>query len=154
MIRVRKAGASDIDAVAEIEERQFLHPWKRSYLIDELSHDISYFYVAEDETAKGVVGYIIFWIIEEMLELHHIAVPGKYKKKGIGKELFLFMLKTAEQNNVEEIFLEVRKSNAEAVAFYESFDFELVGVRKNYYSSPPGDALIYKWTARGNIKVQ
>ena len=108
---LRKAEASDIDAIVEIEERQFLHPWKSSYLIDELSHDISYFYVAEDETVKEVAGYIIFWLIEDMMELHHIAVSDNYKKKGVGKELFLFMLKTAQQNKVEKIFLEVRKSN-------------------------------------------
>ena len=141
---IRKARTGDIEAIMEIEDRQFLHPWKKKYFIAEISHDISYFYVAEDERTKEILGYIIFWIIEEMLELHHIAVSGRHKRKGIGKQLFYFMLKTGEQEKVEEIFLEVRTSNIEAITFYESFGFKLVGTRKDYYNNPREDALIYK----------
>ena len=80
------------------------------------------------------------------MELHTIAVSKKHKQKGIGKRLFLFMMETAKKKKVEEIFLEVRCSNTEAIAFYESFHFQQVGVRKGYYSSPREDALIYKLT--------
>jgi ribosomal-protein-alanine N-acetyltransferase len=143
-IRIRKAEANDISAIAGIEQQQFPHPWKKSYLIAELSHDISYFYVAEDTVGSRVAGYIIFWIVEDLLELHKIVSAENYKRKGIGKKLFLFMVEIAKQKEVKEVFLEVRKSNTEAIKFYESFHFELAGTRKDYYQDPMEDALIYR----------
>jgi len=143
-IRIRKAGANDIDAIADIEQQRFPHAWKKSYLLDELSHDISYFYVAEDIVSSRVAGYIIFWIIEDLVELHKIVSAGNYQRKGIGKKLFLFMMEIAGQKKAKEVFLEVRKSNTEAIKFYESFHFELAGTRKDYYQDPTEDALIYR----------
>jgi ribosomal-protein-alanine N-acetyltransferase len=143
-IRIRKARLDDIDAIATIEEQWFPHPWKKKYLTDELAHDISYFYVAEDILTHRMAGYIIFWIIEDLLELHKIVTKGNYQRKGIGKKLFLFMLEMAKQKKVKEIFLEVRKSNTAAIEFYESFHFELAGIRKAYYQDPVEDALVYR----------
>jgi ribosomal-protein-alanine N-acetyltransferase len=143
-IRIRKVEANDISAIANIEQQRFPNPWKKSYLMDELSHDISYFYVAEDTVGSQVAGYIIFWIVEDLLELHKIVSAENYKRKGIGKKLFLFMVEIAKQKKVKEVFLEVRKSNTEAIKFYESFHFELAGTRKDYYQDPMEDALIYR----------
>lgn len=54
------------------------------------------------------------------------------------------MVEIAKQKEVKEVFLEVRKSNTEAIKFYESFHFELAGTRKDYYQDPMEDALIYR----------
>ena len=143
-IRIRRARSRDIDPVLAIEEEQFSHPWKKKFFTGELTHNISFFYVAEDTDSSEVAGYIIFWIIEETLELHDIAVKGAYKKRGIGAQLMRFMFETARARGVEEMFLEVRKSNREAITFYERFDFKLIGERKDYYADPVEDALIYK----------
>jgi ribosomal-protein-alanine N-acetyltransferase len=143
-IRIRKTRAEDIETVYAIELEQFSHPWKKKFFLSELSHDISFFHVAEEADSGEMAGYIIFWIVEETLELHDIAVKGTFKKKGIGSLLMQFMFDTAAARGVEEMFLEVRKSNHEAISFYEKFDFKLVGERKNYYSDPQEDALIYK----------
>lgn len=142
-LRIRKARSGDIDPVFSIELEQFPHPWKKKFFSSELTHNISYFYVAEDTDSKEVAGYIIFWIIEETLELHDIAVKGTYKKKGIGARLMSFMFETADAGGVEEMFLEVRKSNKEAITFYEKFNFKQIDERKNYYSDPVEDALVY-----------
>ena len=142
-LRIRKTKISDIKGIVNIENQRFPHPWKKKYFTAELDHDIAYFYVAEDKETDRIAGYIIFWIIADLLELHKIATAEEYEKKGVGKELFLFMLETAAQKKVAEIFLEVRRSNVGAVKWYESFAFQCVGVRKGYYSDPAEDALIY-----------
>ena len=104
-----------------IKQEQFLNSWKKDFFYDEISLDISYFYMAEDTETNEIRGYIIFWIIEEILELHDMAVIEKHKKKGIGSFMMNFMLETARARKVEELFLEVRKSNLEAIKFYEKF---------------------------------
>lgn len=107
--------------------------------------------MAEDTETSEIRGYIIFWIIEETLELHDMAVIEKHKKKGIGSFMMNFMLETARAWKVEELFLEVRKSNLEAIKFYEKFNFKQIGVRKDYYKNPKEDALVYGLTIPDNI---
>jgi ribosomal-protein-alanine N-acetyltransferase len=146
-IFLRKAKFDDIDRIIEIETEQFLHPWKRSAFVNELTHDIAWFYVAEctlPGKGKTVAGYIIFWVFGDTMELHDIAVAGDQKRKGIGKRLYELMMETARKKNVEEIFLEVRQSNDEAIAFYYNMGFQQVGMRKNYYSQPTENALIFR----------
>ena len=134
----------DINGILEIENHQFTHPWQRKQFTPELTHDIAYFYVAQENTTGTLAGYIIFWVIQDMIELHNIAVSAQFKKKGIGKKLMHFMLETAQQQKVKEIFLEVRQSNTEAIPFYEAFHFSVVATRQNYYTEPTEDAIIYK----------
>lgn len=143
-IRIRKAKSRDIETVAEIEQQVYQHPWKKHYFTGELDHDISFFHVAQEEESNRIVGYIIFWIVEETMELHNIAVAPQFKKKGIGQQLMQFMTATAKEKKVEEIFLEVRASNRRAIEVYEGFGFERSSVRKNYYNKPREDAVIYK----------
>jgi len=100
--------------------------------------------VAEDRITNEIIGYIIFWIIGETLELHDIAVRGKQKKKGIGFLMMKVMLEIARARKVEELFLEVRKSNVEAIRFYEKFNFKQIGIRKDYYQNPVEDALVFR----------
>ena len=40
------------------------------------------------------------------------------------------------------VLLEVRKSNASAIRFYEGFGFKVLGERKDYYSNPIEDAFV------------
>jgi len=141
---IRKVCAEDIPTVVAIENQQFLHPWKEKLFTSELYHNISYFYLLEDTSSKTVIGYIIFWLIEDMIELHNIAVERDYKKKGLGKKLLEFMLDIGKQKKVKEIFLEVRVSNAEGIGFYEGNGFKRIDIRKDYYSSPTEDAAIYR----------
>jgi [ribosomal protein S18]-alanine N-acetyltransferase len=142
-ILVRKAKPADIDPVYYIKQEQFSNPWKKQLFYDELDHDIAFFYVTEDTASHEIIGYIIFWIIQETMELHDIAVIEKYKKKGIGSQLLDFMMEIARARQVEEIFLEVRQSNTPAITLYEKYHFKRIDVRKNYYTEPVEDAAIY-----------
>ncbi|MCK5058983.1 MAG: ribosomal protein S18-alanine N-acetyltransferase [Candidatus Aminicenantes bacterium] len=140
-IKLRKARIDDIEAINRIEQAQFSNPWKKHYFSAELFHDISYFYTAED--SGKILGYIIFWLIEETIELHNIAVHEDYTRRGIGSKMMDFLLEIAARKRVGEIFLEVRKSNRAAEKFYKKYRFEKIDCRKNYFNSPNEDALVY-----------
>jgi ribosomal-protein-alanine N-acetyltransferase len=142
-IELRKATIDDIAAIYRIEQAQFLNPWKKHFFTAELTHDISYFYAAEDVDSGKILGYIIFWIIEETIELHDIAVHENFIRTGIGSKMMDFLLETASRKGVEKIFLEVRKSNTGAEKFYKKYRFEKIDCRKNYFNSPREDALVY-----------
>ena len=68
----------------------------------------------------------------------NIATLPAYRRQGIAKAL----IKTAMQNEMEFITLEVRESNIPAFRLYEKLGFSEVGRRPNYYSNPVEDAIL------------
>ena len=62
--------------------------------------------------------------------------------------MLLVLTERALEHGVEALTLEVRPSNAPAVALYGRFGFAPVGVRKNYYRETNEDALVM-WADRG-----
>lgn len=73
-----------------------------------------------------------------------IAVLPEQREQGRASALLQFMFDDLTKKGVTEIFLEVRASNAGAIALYEKHGFKKISVRKNYYSNPVEDALIYR----------
>ena len=66
-----------------------------------------------------------------------IAVLQNVRGQGIGGKILDRFLQTAKERGAQEVFLEVRVSNAPAIALYKRFGFESVNVRKRYY--PDGE---------------
>ena len=143
-IKIRKANTNDIDKVVQIEREIFPTLNKKHQYREELSNAFSHFYIVYDSETNEIIGYTIFWIIEKLLEIHHITVKVKYHLSGIGSTLMRFILKKAKQEKVEQIYLEVRKSNKNAIDFYQKFGFTEGGLRKTYYQNPAEDALVFK----------
>lgn len=87
------------------------------------------------------VGFITVLIFLDCCDLLDIAVDENYRRQGIGKALFEKML---ELTKVTTVTLEVRESNSGAREFYERLSFKKISVRKNYYTAPTEDAVIYQ----------
>lgn len=51
----------------------------------------------------------------------------------------------AETHDLTRLTLEVRASNAPAIALYESMGFTCDGVRPGFYDSPKEDAQLYSY---------
>ena len=85
-----------------------------------------------------IIGYLAFEQIADEGSIIEVAVRPDHRRRGIARELIGEALKN---NSLQEIFLEVRESNAPALALYESLGFERIGVRKGYYSNPKEDAV-------------
>ena len=54
------------------------------------------------------------------------------------------LLARSERSDAERVYLEVRPSNAAALALYDSAGFTRVGIRPDYYQARPGreDAVV------------
>ena len=48
----------------------------------------------------------------------------------------------AEENSIERMTLEVKPTNDIAIGLYKKHNFNIAGIRKNYYSDTKEDALI------------
>ena len=81
-----------------------------------------------------------------------IATEPACRGRGIAKALIGHMVQLLMEKNLQWLTLEVRPSNAPALALYESLGFRQVGRRKNYYRSPTEDALLMtlNWKEAGS----
>ena len=96
----------------------------------------------DGEIAVGYVGYL--GIIDEY-EITNVATHPDYRRLGIGSALIGALVEKAERNGILRITLDVRESNAPAIALYEKFGFAPCGKRKSFYSNPREDALVMEW---------
>jgi ribosomal-protein-alanine acetyltransferase len=142
-IQIRKAQASDIEAVGFIERQQFSVPWPDGYFSDELTNPLSSFWIAVEAASDRVIGFMVFWVIDGMIELHQIAVSSDEKRRGVASELLRFLLRMAREWGIDSVYLEVRQSNAAAIGLYEKFGFRKTGQRKGYYRNPEEDASLF-----------
>lgn len=74
-------------------------------------------------------------------DITSVAVAQKYRRRGLAKML-IDEFERLLPDDAEEIFLEVRESNAAAIALYEKCGFERLSVRKNFYDAPRENAVV------------
>ncbi len=145
---VTEMKAEHISEIAQLEKECFSAPWSEKALADELVNPDSHFLVAE---CGEIAGYIGVREICGEAYITNVAVFESFRKKGIGRMLIRAAAEGASLRNCEFITLEVRVSNAAAIALYESEGFEKVGIRKNFYASPVEDGTIYTKYFSGGI---
>ncbi len=140
---IREMTESDITEIAELEKECFATPWSENSLRDELTNETARFYVLRD--SENLLGYIGANNICNEVYITNVAVSGKYRGKGYGQKLVNHLIKQSETERAFFITLEVRKSNENAIKLYEKCGFKFIGERKNFYSKPTEDALIYTY---------
>jgi ribosomal-protein-alanine N-acetyltransferase len=99
-----------------------------------------FIYTAEVDGA--VVAYCSFWRIFDEVHVNNFAVHPQRRRQGIGTALLGHVLAEAARMGAPHATLEVRASNASAIALYEASGFTRSGLRRGYYTHPVEDALI------------
>ena len=94
------------------------------------------------ELDTEVVAVLQWYHLGEEAEILDIAVPTRHRRKGYARLLLKNFLDLALERGTREVFLEVRESNAAAIALYREFGFEATGRRPNYYREPTEAALL------------
>ena len=77
------------------------------------------------------IGLISYSLIYDRIELEYIWVSFKHRKKGIASKLMDKML----DEKVNNITLEVRTTNENAINLYKKYNFKIVSTRSNYYGN-------------------
>lgn len=137
--------AQDLRQVIEIERRSFDNPWSSALFLQELRIPFSRMLVIRPIGGpdEPIVGYLCRWFVADEIHVLNVAVHPDYRGRGLGGILLGEALREAERGRADAVTLEVRRSNEAARRLYASFDFEEVGVRRNYYGRGE-DALIMR----------
>jgi ribosomal-protein-alanine N-acetyltransferase len=141
-VSIRPLAYSDLPQVIAIERRAFPTPWSLAMFVLELSKPSSICLAVIENSA--IVGYLICSRYADVWHLMNIAVDPVARRRGHGRALLEELLDRAGRD--EAYTLEVRTSNAPAIALYERYGFRSAGTRPRYYHDTGEDAMIM-WRA-------
>ena len=110
---------------------------------EELVRPWSRLRAARDQAGR-LVGYSLFWHVVDEVHLLNVAVAVDARRRGLGRALMNDLFAYAREHAVVRILLEVRASNAPALALYESLGFSRFNVRPRYYADGE-DAIEMDW---------
>ena len=130
----------DLPQVVRIERENFSAPWSEESFARYISGKEGLFLTACE--GRRVVGYIGAILVQDEGDITNVAVDVSRRREGIGKLLVERAIHESADRGVEKLFLEVRAGNRPAIALYEKFGFQRIGIRKRYYRDPEEDALL------------
>ena len=131
---------SHLPQIAQLERECFSTPWSEGMLEDALFDPHCSFIVAEADDG-AVLGYAGLHVVLDEGYIDNIAVEPDARRHGVASALLDVYCRYGAAN-LAFLTLEVRASNAPAIALYEKYGFAAVGRRKNYYQHPKEDAVI------------
>ena len=140
MIDIRRLDLTDLDAIDVIEQRAYPTPWSRAMFASELAKPTSICLGAFE--GDELVGYIVNSRYVDAWHVMNVAVDPEQRGRGIASMLLERLFELTADDARRGYTLEVRVSNATAIALYERLGFEARGVRRGYYTDNREDALI------------
>ena len=87
---------------------------------------------------KEELGFLIFDLIYDHIEIVDINVLEEYRNKKIGSKLMEYLINYGKDNNCYNITLEVRENNIYAIKLYKKYKFSEVAIREGYYDGMDG----------------
>ena len=129
-----------LEAIAALERACFHEPWSVNALREELDNPNNLFLAC---VRGGVVaGYVGCQTVLDEGYITNVAVSPDCRRQGVAAALLAELRRRAEDKELSFITLEVRASNAPAIALYEGAGYVPVGTRRNFYTHPTEDALL------------
>ena len=147
---LRRAGPSDVPGLLELERLASTHPWTARQMADEVARGASDCVLVlegpEGRSGQGGQGrlraYLALRVVLDEVHVMNLAVAPGQRRRGLGRWLLGFGMRRAARAGARRALLEVRRTNAAAVALYESLGFRRTGMRPRYYRQPEDDALL------------
>ena len=134
LIREFDAAADAPEVAAILREAREAASWTEKALRDtRLLPGVALFV---SERGGVISGIVVGRQVLDEAEILNLAVRQGARRQGEGRALVRRALQEFTERQVSRVFLEVRESNAGAIAFYGELGFVGVGVRKDYYHDP------------------
>jgi ribosomal-protein-alanine N-acetyltransferase len=95
-----------------------------------------------------LVGFLLAWRAADELHLTDLGVTALARRRGIGRGLVSELRREGEQSGARVVLLEVRESNAPAIALYGGLGFQELDRRARYYSDNDEDAVVMQLQLR------
>jgi ribosomal-protein-alanine N-acetyltransferase len=133
----------DLEGIMAIEARVYPFPWSQGNFADSMKAGYACWVARE---GGQLLGYMVLMPSLDETHLLNISVAAERQGQGYGARLLRFAMEVSRAGGAESMLLEVRPSNARALALYENYGFQVIGRRKGYYPAAEGreDALVLR----------
>ena len=141
-VRFEAMSAADLDAVLQVEQRAYAHPWQRINFMDSLQAGYQAQLLLAQDT---LLGYFVAMKGVDEVHLLNITVAPEYQRQGWARVMLDALAIWAKGQGADWLWLEVRSGHQRAIEVYQAHGFARVGLRKAYYPAVDGqreDALV------------
>jgi [ribosomal protein S18]-alanine N-acetyltransferase len=135
---------ADLEWVVDNERELHPYPWSYGNFVDSLAAGYSSWVMRD---AGKPVGYAVMLLVLDEAHLLNISVIRARHGNGLGAALLAHLFGEAQARGATQFFLEVRPSNARAIALYRRIGFTPIGRRNRYYPAADGgreDAIVMR----------
>jgi len=143
---LRKATLTDAALLAEMHRQCFDDAWDGPAFQRLLERPGAFAFLA-GEAATHSQAFILIQVAADQAEILSLGTKWQARRKGLGRALVAAGAAEAFRLDARELFLEVAKDNAAALALYRAMRFQVCGLRTGYYRKPeasPVDAAVLR----------
>ena len=130
MISIKQIDKTDIDLCYELDSNT-ISLWSKNQWANEFKKKGTK--VLGLIFSNVLIGICVFQVVIDEAQINYFAINKKFRKRGFGSHLMIYLIKKCKKLNLNKLLLEVSQDNCTAEKFYSSFNFSTVGIRKNYY---------------------
>jgi len=94
------------------------------------------------QRAELITGVIGVWMLADEAHIVTVAVRESHRRRGIAELLLICAIQVAQAKEQALVTLECRVSNRPALALYDKYGFQKMGLRPRYYSDNHEDAYV------------
>ena len=125
---------TDMEAVMQIEQTAYTHPWTRKHFMDvlEAGYQAQQMWLTQAGEQQRLGYYVAMQGVDEV-HLLNLTVAPAMQGQGWASHLMVHLHQWARCVGAGWMWLEVRVSNQRAIRLYQRQGYSVVGQRKNYY---------------------
>lgn len=130
-----------LDAIKFLDSEYFKWPWSQnSWDILDSGRDFIYTTISDNHE---IMGFTLFDVdlVSKSVHLLKIIISPKYRGGAGASKLFEHDLARLRSMSIDELFLEVDKSNDRAINFYLKFGLKQIHIKRKFYKDG-SDAVI------------
>lgn len=145
LFHIRRMELPDIQFVLEIDQASFPNPWSKNtyeYEINQNKNSRPWVASVKENNGEKILAFAVFWIVLDEVHVGTFAVHPNYRNFRIGTRFFGKLLSISKREGMARALLEVRETNHFAIKLYESFGFQIDGIRKKYYRDNGENAIL------------
>ena len=140
-MRIRDARGGDAGAIGALERQCFADPWPEEAVAAYINGGNCLMLCAEGEGGE-LLGYVGMQHVLDEGYIGNVCTAPQHRRRGVARALLAELEERSRRLGLAFLTLEVRASNAAAIALYEGAGYGRVGTRPGYYQHPAEDAVI------------